>query len=240
LILREVNCQYRNVGIRDLAYNTKCQNSCEDQIDENLGYLCRGGNPPVEPLSGFRHQMSFPGNVSTGQSNTTQKQAGRQLVRRQEIDPESRIHRQHDAGLGKPKSLGAGVSTPTDLNDAFIWQRQTALAIGAFGTTLTTLSLSLMEWRDITMTNVYVANFFFVAAFGLVTIAQWELAIGNGFAYTVFSAFGKNLTRSSSEKLLPDRWKRALLCRLRCSSYTVAGIVQAYGRNTTTTLLDSL
>ena len=71
------------------------------------------------------------------------------------------------------------------------------------------------------MTNVYVANFFFVAAFGLVTIAQWELAIGNGFAYTVFSAFGKSLTRPFSEKLLLDKWKRALLCRLRHSSYTV-------------------
>ncbi|KAF2729212.1 hypothetical protein EJ04DRAFT_537962 [Polyplosphaeria fusca] len=73
-----------------------------------------------------------------------------------------------------PKSLGAG----------------TALAIGVFGTTLTTLSLSLMEWRGVTITNVYVANFFFAAAFGLVVTAQWELSIGNGFAYTVFSAFG--------------------------------------------------
>ncbi|PYH49323.1 uncharacterized protein BP01DRAFT_370803 [Aspergillus saccharolyticus JOP 1030-1] len=72
------------------------------------------------------------------------------------------------------KSLGAG----------------SALALGAFGTTLTTLSLSLMEWRGVTTTNVFVANFFFIAAFGLVVTAQWELSIGNGFAYTVFSAFG--------------------------------------------------
>ncbi|KAF2001530.1 hypothetical protein P154DRAFT_489895 [Amniculicola lignicola CBS 123094] len=72
-----------------------------------------------------------------------------------------------------PKTLGAG----------------TALAIGVFGTTLTTLSLSLMEWRGVVITNVYVANFFFAAAFGLVVTAQWELSIGNGFAYTVFSAF---------------------------------------------------
>ncbi|KAL6232360.1 hypothetical protein BDW75DRAFT_232858 [Aspergillus navahoensis] len=77
----------------------------------------------------------------------------------------------HDA---KPKSLGAG----------------SALALGAFGTTLTTLSLALMEWRGVTTTNVFVANFFFIAAFGLVVTAQWELSIGNGFAYTVFSAFG--------------------------------------------------
>ncbi|KAJ5144796.1 hypothetical protein N7448_002188 [Penicillium atrosanguineum] len=73
-----------------------------------------------------------------------------------------------------PKTLGAG----------------SALALGAFGTTLTTLSLSLMEWRGVTTENVFVANFFFIAAFGLVITAQWELSIGNGFAYTVFSAFG--------------------------------------------------
>ncbi|KAF2854754.1 hypothetical protein T440DRAFT_542314 [Plenodomus tracheiphilus IPT5] len=73
-----------------------------------------------------------------------------------------------------PKTLGAG----------------TALAIGVFATTLTTLSLSLMEWRGVTTNNVFVANFFFAAAFGLVITAQWELSIGNGFAYTVFSAFG--------------------------------------------------
>ncbi|KAJ5659123.1 hypothetical protein N7507_005574 [Penicillium longicatenatum] len=77
-----------------------------------------------------------------------------------------------DSGL--PKSLGAG----------------SALALGAFGTTLTTLSLSLMEWRGVTTDNVFVANFFFISAFGLVITAQWELSIGNGFAYTVFSAFG--------------------------------------------------
>ena len=41
-------------------------------------------------------------------------------------------------------------------------------------------------------TNVRkVANFFFAAAFGLVVTAQWELSVGNGFAYTVFSAFGE-------------------------------------------------
>ncbi|ORY11941.1 GPR1/FUN34/yaaH family-domain-containing protein [Clohesyomyces aquaticus] len=63
-----------------------------------------------------------------------------------------------------PKTLGAGVNT------------------------------RIVKWPDIfanvTVTNVYVANFFFIGAFGLVVTAQWELAIGNGFAYTVFSAFG--------------------------------------------------
>lgn len=47
-----------------------------------------------------------------------------------------------------------------------------------------------MEWRGVTVTNVYIANFFFVAALGLVISAQWELSVGNGFAYTVYSAFG--------------------------------------------------
>lgn len=48
-----------------------------------------------------------------------------------------------------------------------------------------------MEWRGVTTDNVFVANFFFIAAFGLVVTAQWELSIGNGFAYTVFSPFGE-------------------------------------------------
>lgn len=47
-----------------------------------------------------------------------------------------------------------------------------------------------MEWRGVTITNVYIANFFFIAAFGLVVTAQWELAIGNGLAYSIYSAFG--------------------------------------------------
>ncbi|RDW77728.1 hypothetical protein BP6252_05781 [Coleophoma cylindrospora] len=66
----------------------------------------------------------------------------------------------------------------------------TALAIGAFSTTLTTLSLSLMEWRGVTTTNVYIGNFFFVAGIGMVISAQWELVLGNSFGYTALSAFG--------------------------------------------------
>ncbi|KAI4158423.1 MAG: hypothetical protein LQ342_007464 [Letrouitia transgressa] len=66
----------------------------------------------------------------------------------------------------------------------------TALGIGAFSTTLTTLSLSLMEWRGVTVTNVYIGNFLFVAGIGMVISAQWELVRGNTYAYTVLSAFG--------------------------------------------------
>ncbi|KAI9758990.1 MAG: hypothetical protein M4579_002653 [Chaenotheca gracillima] len=77
-----------------------------------------------------------------------------------------------------PTSVGSTLGSPT------------ALAIGAFATTLTTLSLSLMEWRGVTVTNVYIGNFFFVAGIGMVISAQWELVRGNSFGYTVLSAFG--------------------------------------------------
>lgn len=67
---------------------------------------------------------------------------------------------------------------------------QSALAISMFAVTLTTLAMSLMEWRGVTITNVYVANFFFSAGIAMFVTAQWEMAIGNGFSYTVFAAFG--------------------------------------------------
>ncbi|CAD6582995.1 MAG: hypothetical protein ASARMPREDX12_001145 [Alectoria sarmentosa] len=66
----------------------------------------------------------------------------------------------------------------------------TALAIGAFSTTLATLGLALMEFRGLTITNVFIGNFFFVAGIGMVISAQWELVLGNTYAYTVLSAFG--------------------------------------------------
>lgn len=66
-----------------------------------------------------------------------------------------------------------------------------------------------MEWRGVTTTNVYIGNFFFVAGMppysmldlikcrlisspgiGMVISAQWELVLGNTYAYTVLSAFG--------------------------------------------------
>ncbi|PVH78508.1 hypothetical protein DL98DRAFT_573101 [Cadophora sp. DSE1049] len=66
----------------------------------------------------------------------------------------------------------------------------TAHAIGAFATTLTTLSFALMEWRGLSTTNVFIGNFFFVAGIGMVISAQWELVLGNSFGYTALSAFG--------------------------------------------------
>lgn len=66
----------------------------------------------------------------------------------------------------------------------------TALAIGAFATTLTTLSFALMGWRGLSLTTAFVGNFLAVAGIGMVVSAQWELVLGNTYAYTVLSAFG--------------------------------------------------
>lgn len=81
--------------------------------------------------------------------------------------------------------------------------------------------------------NAYVANFFFISAFGLVVTAQWELSVGNGFAYTVFSAFGM---------LLRSLQNHQLMCLTACLGLFYAGygalltpafgIVQAYGDDT--------
>lgn len=68
---------------------------------------------------------------------------------------------------------------------------QTALAIGAFATTLTSLSFALSGWRGLSVTNVFIGDFFFVAGIGMLISAQWEIVRGNSFAYTVLSAFGK-------------------------------------------------
>lgn len=66
----------------------------------------------------------------------------------------------------------------------------TALAIGAFATTLTTLSLALMGFRGVGITNAFIGDFFGVAGIGMVVTAQWEIVLGNTYAYTVLSAFG--------------------------------------------------
>lgn len=127
-----------------------------------------------------------------------------------------------------PKSLGAGVSgLPQPCELILLTFQQTALAIGAFGTTLTTLSLSLMEWRGVTITNVYVGNFFFIAAFGLVVTAQWELAIGNGFAYTVFSAFGMRPLRQGTV-IRADVWTGLFYAGYAAILTPGFGILSAY------------
>lgn len=82
------------------------------------------------------------------------------------------------------------VSVPVPITIKSQLGNPTALAIGAFATTLTTLSLSLMGWRGLSVTNVFVGNYFFVAGIGMVISAQWELVLGNSYGYTVLSAFG--------------------------------------------------
>lgn len=54
-----------------------------------------------------------------------------------------------------PITLKAQLGTPT------------ALAIGAFATTLTTLSFALMEWRGVSVSNAFVGDFFGVAGIGM-------------------------------------------------------------------------
>lgn len=58
----------------------------------------------------------------------------------------------------------------------------TALAIGAFATTLTTLSFALMEWRGVSVTNAFIGDFFAVAGVGMLITAQWEIVLGNTYA----------------------------------------------------------
>ena len=82
------------------------------------------------------------------------------------------------------------VSVPVPMTIKSQLGNPTALAIGALSTTVTTLSLSLMNWRGMSITNVFIGNFFFVAAIGMVISAQWELVLGNSYGYTVLSAFG--------------------------------------------------
>lgn len=75
----------------------------------------------------------------------------------------------------------------------------TALAIGAFSTTLTTLSLSLMEWRGVTTTNAY---------------------IGNVSPMPEFGSYATNeLDSSSSVRLLFSSAVRATINQLGCSGW---------------------
>ena len=69
--------------------------------------------------------------------------------------------------------LGSPVRTLTAVHDRSINNcAQTALAIGAFSTTLTTLALALMEFRGLTITNVFIGDFFFVAGLFFLLLAS--------------------------------------------------------------------
>ncbi|KAK7537138.1 GPR1/FUN34/yaaH family-domain-containing protein [Phyllosticta citribraziliensis] len=98
------------------------------------------------------------------------------------MSPPPQPQTQHQQHLQRPitilPSVGSTLGNPS------------AFAIGAFATTLTTLSTALMEWRGVTTTNAFIANFLFLAGVGMVVSAQWEMVRGNTYAYTVLSAFG--------------------------------------------------
>ncbi|CAG8930542.1 unnamed protein product [Penicillium salamii] len=62
--------------------------------------------------------------------------------------------------------------------------------MAGFATTLLTLSLAMMEFRGVSVQNVFIGNFCFVGCIALLISAQWEIVRGNTFGYTVLSAFG--------------------------------------------------
>lgn len=110
-------------------------------------------------------------NVRTHQDFYEKLAAGRSASG--ELSPEN-----HVQYIPVPITIKAQLGSPT------------ALAIGAFATTLTTLSFALMGWRGIAVTNAFIGDFFAVAGIGMVVTAQWELVLGNSYAFTVLSAFG--------------------------------------------------
>lgn len=88
---------------------------------------------------------------------------------------------------------------PLHTEHSGLTRHQTAFALGAFATTITTLSCALVEWRGLTMANAFIGNFFFIAGIGMVLSAQWELVRGNSYNYTVFSAYGNAPRRAAGQ-----------------------------------------
>ena len=83
-----------------------------------------------------------------------------------------------------------------------------------------------------TISNIHVANFFFVAAFGLLISAQWELAAGNGFGYSVFSAFGKGAQRNfGRQESMIDRITGLFYAGYGAILTPAFGITAAYGND---------
>lgn len=97
---------------------------------------------------------------------------------------------------------------------------QTAFALGAFATTITTLACALVEWRGLSTANAFVGNFFFIAGIGMVLSAQWELVRGNSYNYTVFSAYGDYYHSTTKTNILKNKDDlcefRHVLRRVRC------------------------
>src|ERR1700712_1839969 len=75
--------------------------------------------------------------------------------------------------LGQPYYITVPITLKAQLGSP------TALAIGAFSTTLTTLSFAPLGWRGGTVANAFIGDFFAVAGIGMVITAQWEIVLGN-------------------------------------------------------------
>lgn len=51
----------------------------------------------------------------------------------------------------------------------------------------------MMNFRGVTAQTLNFGNLCFVASFGLLISAQWEMVRGNTFSYTVLSAYGMKI-----------------------------------------------
>ncbi|CAI7662236.1 unnamed protein product [Penicillium palitans] len=63
------------------------------------------------------------------------------------------------------------------------------LAMGGFATTLLSVSLAMMNFRGVYTQTIFMGDLCFVAGIGMLISAQWEMARGNTFSYTVLSAY---------------------------------------------------
>lgn len=91
-----------------------------------------------------------------------------------------------------------------------------------------------MEWRNVTITNAFAGNFFFAAGLGMVISAQWELALGNSFGYTVFSAFGKPYHSNHRQCIQSCSHRQGFFyAGLGAANIPFFGVTDAYGRSTT-------
>lgn len=62
--------------------------------------------------------------------------------------------------------------------------------MGGFATTLLSVSLAMMNFRGVFTQTIFMGDLCFVAGIGMLISAQWEMARGNTFSYTVLSAYG--------------------------------------------------
>ncbi|KUJ14543.1 uncharacterized protein LY89DRAFT_736574 [Mollisia scopiformis] len=107
----------------------------------------------------------------------------RNVVRRSSLEDATRIY----LNLIQETTANNGFNTPDGKPYPFFVPSTvkstlgspTALAIGAFATTLTTLSLALMGWRNITVDNVFIGNFFslLVLEWSSLRSGNWYLEI---------------------------------------------------------------